>query len=163
MDLIIFTILIGIGGTAVMDLWALLRKQLFNIPPTNWAMVGRWIAYIPKGKLIHDHIATSEARPCEHLIGWLAHYLIGISYAAILTVIFGDEWAQSPAVGPALAVGITTVLAPFLIMQPGMGAGIAASRTAKPNATRIHSIINHLIFGLGLYLSGWALNSSYAM
>ena len=43
MESIVFILLIGIGATLVMDLWALLRKQLFGIAPTNWGMVGRWI------------------------------------------------------------------------------------------------------------------------
>lgn len=41
--------------------------------------------------------------------------------------------------------------APFLLMQPGMGAGIAASRTPRPTIARLHSLLTHAIFGLGLY------------
>ena len=48
-------------------------------------------------------------------------------------------------------------MAPFLLMQPCMGAGIAASRTPHPASARVHSLINHAVFGLGLYLFGWAL------
>jgi len=40
MKSIVFILLIGIGATLVMDLWALLRKQLFDIAPTNWAWWG---------------------------------------------------------------------------------------------------------------------------
>jgi len=58
--------------------------------------------------------------------------------------------------GPALAVGIGTVAAPFFLMQPGMGAGIAASRTPRPNAARLQSLLTHAVFGLGLYVSAWA-------
>ncbi|MFM4830667.1 hypothetical protein D3C87_798680 [compost metagenome] len=54
-------------------------------------------------------------------------------------------------------MGIGTVVAPFLLMQPCMGAGIAASRTPYPASVRLHSLITHGVFGLGLYLSGWAL------
>ena len=36
-------------------------------------------------------------------------------------------------------------------MQPGMGAGIAASRTPHPAAARFNSLLTHAIFGLGLY------------
>lgn len=42
-------------------------------------------------------------------------------------------------------------MVPFLIMQPGMGAGLAGSRTAKPAATRLQSLLTHTVFGLGLY------------
>jgi hypothetical protein len=53
-----------------------------------------------------------------------------------------------------LIVGIGSVLAPFLLMQPGMGAGIAASRTARPGAARIQSLVTHTVFGVGLYAAG---------
>jgi hypothetical protein len=42
-------------------------------------------------------------------------------------------------------------------MQPGMGAGIAASRTPRPNSARLHSVVTHAVFGLGLYAAGLVL------
>jgi hypothetical protein len=56
--------------------------------------------------------------------------------------------------GPAVLVGLGTVAAPFLLMQPGMGAGIAGCRTPRPAVTRIQSLVTHTIFGLGLYAAG---------
>lgn len=150
---VFFILLIGIGATAVMDLWSLLRQRLFSIPPTNWGMVGRWIAYMGQGQFRHVAIAKSDAVRGEQYIGWTAHYLIGIGYAVLLVLIFGQQWVKNPAIGPALAVGIATVVAPFFILQPGMGAGIAASKTPNPNSVRLHSVINHAVFGFGLYLS----------
>ena len=40
---------------------------------------------------------------------------------------------------------------PFFVLQPGMGAGIAASKTPDPTAARLKSVIGHTVFGLGLY------------
>jgi hypothetical protein len=37
-------------------------------------------------------------------------------------------------------------------MQPGLGAGIAASKTPNPNKARLRSLLNHFIFGVGLYI-----------
>ena len=51
-------------------------------------------------------------------------------------------------------VGIGSVAAPFLLMQPGMGAGIAASRTPRPAVARVRSLITHAVFGIGLYAAG---------
>lgn len=163
MDNIIFVILIGIGATAVMDLWSLLRKYLLNIPPTNWALVGCWIAYMGYGKFRHIAIAKSDPIRGEQFIGWAAHYLIGIAYAALLIIICGQKWTLNPSIGPALAVGIATVVAPFFILQPGMGAGIAASRTPNPNSVRLQSIINHAVFGFGLFLSAVAVKFIYSI
>jgi len=97
----------------------------------------------------------------EPLIGWTAHYLIGVSFAAILPGIWGTEWIHRPTIGPALVVGIGTVAAPFLVMQPGMGAGIAASRTPRPASARLQSLLMHAVFGLGLYATGQAISHLY--
>jgi hypothetical protein len=74
----------------------------------------------------------------------------------VLLAIWGLDWARHPTIGPALIVGIGSVAAPFLFMQPGMGAGIAASRTPHPATARLHSLVTHGVFGLGLYAAGWA-------
>jgi hypothetical protein len=149
-------VLIGAGATAVLDLWSAGRKLLFGIAPPDYGLVGRWIAYFPRGRFRHDSISATAPVSGEMLIGWTAHYLIGIAYAAILLAIWGLDWAQRPTLGPALIVGIASVAAPFLIMQPGMGAGIASSRAQNPNLARMRSLLAHTIFGLGLYVAGWA-------
>lgn len=153
MQNIVFIVLIGIGATLVMDLWALLRQQLFGIAPTNWGMVGRWIGHMRRGRFSHTSIANADAVSGEKIIGWTAHYVIGIGYAVLLFLIFGEAWLLKPSAEPALALGIATVVAPFFVLQPGMGAGIAASKTPNPNAVRLHSVLNHAVFGLGLYVS----------
>ena len=146
---------IGAGATAVTDLWALVRKRLFGVPPPDYALLGRWIAYLPRGRFHHQTIAKTPAVKGEPLIGWGAHYLIGIAFAAILLAIWGLDWARRPTLLPALIVGVSTVAAPFLLMQPGMGLGVAASRTPNPAVARVRSIVMHAVFGLGLYGAGW--------
>lgn len=150
--------LIGSCATAVIDLWAVAWKRLRGSPSLDLGLVGRWIAYMPRGRFRHNPIAASPAIPGERVIGWVAHYLIGILFAAILLGIWGRDWAFHPTLGPALTVGIGSVAAPFLLMQPGMGAGIAASRTPRPNVARVRSLITHALFGFGLYGAAWAAN-----
>jgi hypothetical protein len=149
-------LLIGAGATAIMDIWMLIRRSLLGVALPDYGPLGRWLAYMTQGRFRHDPIAASPAVPHEHLIGWIAHYLTGIAFAAILLAIWGLDWAHHPTIGPALIIGIGGVAAPFLLMQPGMGAGIAASRTPRPAAARIQTLITHGIFGLGLYAAGWA-------
>lgn len=163
MDYLLSVLLIGVGATLVMDLWAIARKRLLGVPPPNYGLVGRWLAHMPRGRFRHDAIAAAEPVRGERLIGWTFHYLTGIAFAAILPGIWGLEWVQQPTLGPALIVGIGTVAAPFLVMQPGMGAGIAASRTPRPAAARLQSLVTHAIFGLGLYAAGWAASFLYTL
>jgi hypothetical protein len=151
MNCLLCIVYVGVGATAVMDLWGLARKPLLGIAPPNYALVGRWFAHMTRGRFRHESIAASAPVRGEHIIGWAAHYLTGIAFAALLISIRGPAWVQQPTIGPALAVGIGAVAAPFFLMQPGMGAGIAASRTPRPNSARLQSLITHVVFGLGLY------------
>ncbi|MCP1339604.1 DUF2938 domain-containing protein [Idiomarina sp. M1R2S28] len=163
MNNLLVIVFIGFGATAVMDLWSIARKSLFGIPLPNYGMVGRWIAHMPHGQFRHNSIAKSCQVTGEHIIGWTAHYLIGTIFAALLIIIWGESWVHNPTITPALLVGIATVLAPFLIMQPGMGAGIAASKTHNPASARLHSLITHTVFGFGLYVSGWVVKLFYSI
>lgn len=157
-DLLANAMAIGIGATAFMDLAALVRRQLFGTPSANYALVGRWLAYMPRGRFIHRPIAASPSLRGEGVIGWVAHYGIGIIFAGVLLIVAGKEWASHPTILPALAVGIGSVAAPFLLMQPGMGLGIAARRTPHPDAARRRSLVTHLLFGIGLYGAGAAMS-----
>lgn len=155
MDELTCTVLIGTGATVVTDLWAIVRKRLLGVPLPDYGLVGRWFGHmVLSRRLRHARISAAPAVRGERLIGWTAHYLIGISFAALLVVSWGSAWIREPTVGPALLVGIGTVAAPFLVMQPGMGAGIAASRTPRPAAARLQSLVTHTVFGLGLYAAG---------
>lgn len=43
------------------------------------------------------------------------------------------------------------------MMMPGMGAGVLASKTPRPNVARFKSVVGHSIFGLGMYLTARVL------
>lgn len=150
-------LLIGAGATVAMDLWAMVRKRLLGLPSLDYALVGRWLVHITRGRLRHDPIGASPPVRHERAIGWIAHYLTGVAFAAVLLAGWGIGWARNPTLAPALIVGLGSVAAPFLLMQPAMGAGIAASRTPRPGAARIQSLLTHGVFGLGLYGSAWLL------
>lgn len=144
--------LVGGGATAAMDLWLLLLARL-GVPTLNMAMIGRWAGHWRRGVFRHDAIARADPVKGEIALGWLVHYATGIVFAALLVAAFGFRWLESPTLLPALGVGIGTVAAPWLLMQPAMGAGIASSKTPTPFSNRARSLANHAVFGLGLYLS----------
>lgn len=154
------TVLIGFGATLVMDLWGIARKPLLGVPPPDYGLVGRWAGHMGHGQFRHASISSSPPVGGELVIGWAIHYLTGIAYAGMLVAAGGETWLRSPTLSMAMAVGIGTMAAPFLIMQPAMGAGIASSRARRPNAARLHTLLTHASFGFGLFLAGWALNMS---
>lgn len=147
--------LIGIGATATMDLWAALLKR-FGVPSLDFALLGRWIAYIPRGRWHHENIARTLPVRGERLVGWCAHYAIGVSFAALLLSTFGLAWGRAPRLAPAVFVGLVTVAAPWFILQPALGAGIASAKTRKPVFNSLKSLITHAVFGVGLFIAAKA-------
>lgn len=148
--------LIGIGATAVMDAWLLLLKHL-GVPTLNFAFIGRWVGHLFRGQFAHAAIAKAVPIRGELAWGWLTHYAVGVAFATVLVGLQGVDWVRSPTLLPALAVGVCTVAAPLLVMQPAMGSGFAASRTPTPLKNCLRSLANHTVFGFGLYLSALAI------
>ena len=151
-------VLIGAGATMVMDVWATLLRQ-FGVPSLNLDFLGRWIGHLARGHWTHVSIAAATPIGGERWIGWCAHYSIGMAFSALLLWTYGLEWARSPSLLPALFIGIATVIAPLLILQPAMGAGIASSRTPNPLFNSMKSVATHTVFGLGMYLAALAAAS----
>ena len=154
-DFLYRSILIGIGATVVFDLWGLFLKHAFGLPGANWGLVGRWFCHLAGGTVYHEDIAKAGPFAHEKTVGWTGHYAVGILFAAILLAVTPSGWVQQPTLGPALMVGLVTVGAGWFLLQPGMGAGIAASK--RPNAGQIRAlnIAGHVVFGLGLYASAF--------
>ncbi|WP_394825810.1 DUF2938 domain-containing protein [Pendulispora albinea] len=153
LEFIVRAALIGIGATAVMDLWAIFLKRAFGVLSLDYRLLGRWLGHLPSGQLVHESIAKARPVAGERILGWGAHYLIGVTFSTLLLTAWGLEWARSPTLLPALFIGIITIVAPFFILQPGMGAGVAASKTPKPNVARLKSLGAHSAFGFGLYVA----------
>lgn len=143
-------IFVGVGATLAMDLWALLLR-VFGIASLDYAWVGRWIGHMAQGRFAHDRIAAAPPVAGERLLGWTAHYATGVAFAGALLLVAGTDWARQPTPWPAIATGVASLAAPFLIMQPAFGLGLAAARLPNPNVARFRSLLTHLIFGAGLY------------
>lgn len=155
---LISAILIGLGATLTTDLWALLLKRVFKISAPNYCLIGRWLLTMPEGTFRHSNIATAPEKSAECTVGWVAHYMTGISFAAAFLMLVGKNWMQHPTPIPAILFGVVTILAPFFIMQPAFGLGFAASKTPNPAQARLRSLMNHTSFGIGLYLFGLLVN-----
>lgn len=152
MEIIVRIIVIGIGATLLMDMWSYLLSY-FNIKTLDYRLVGRWIGNFFIGKFTHENITRTPVVRYEAIIGWTTHYIIGIIFSFVLVACFGIDWLYRPTLLPALIIGIITIVAPFFIMQPAFGFGIAASKLKNPLVARFMSLLSHSIYGLGLYLS----------
>lgn len=145
-------IAIGCGATLVMDAWLVVLRRL-GVRTASFGLIGRWVAHIFRGRFVHASIANAEPVRGEDALGWAVHYLIGIVFAALLVAMTGTGWIQAPTAVPAILFGVISVGAPLLIMQPAMGSGFLASKTPTPLANCLRSVVNHSVFGAGLYVA----------
>ncbi len=157
MNIISKIIGIGIGATIILDTWNYLLS-LLGIKSLDYRFVGRWIGNFVNGKFYHSNIMMTPPVQNELFIGWIAHYLIGISFSFVLIMVFGNGWLEKPLLVPAIIIGLATVIAPLFIMQPALGFGIASSNLPNPIVRVLKSIITHLVYGTGLYLSALLVN-----
>lgn len=157
MSLVVDGALLGLGATVLLDL----SHQAFGRLPgqtlPNWRPVGRWFWNLTDGKVFHAAIADAPPSPNDLAIGWAAHYAVGILYGVIFALIVGPGWIAAPTFLPAWIFAIVTVAAGWFLLQPGMGLGWAASKTPNPAKVRAISLVNHTVFGLGLWLTGLLL------
>ena len=115
--------------------------------------MGRWVGHMPRGHFIHENIGKAAPVSGERAIGWVVHYVIGIVYGLLLVGLWGVEWLRQPTLLPPMILALGLLVAPYFIMMPGMGSGIAGAKTPKPNMTRLKSVVGHSVFGLGMYVT----------
>jgi len=111
---------------------------------------------MPHGQFRHHNIGAAAPVPAEQQLGQVAHYAIGIGFAGLLLACH-PGWADRPTLGSAMFTGLGSAAAPFFLMQPAFGMGIAASKTPNPTVVRFRSLRAHAIYGVGLYLTGHLL------
>jgi hypothetical protein len=149
--------IIGAGGALAMDAWSLVLRRGFGVPTLDYALLGRWIGHVAGGRITHERIGAAPRITGERALGWAAHYAIGVAFAALLVVVAGSGWLSEPTPWPAITIGLGTIVAPWFVMQPAMGAGFAGSRTPSPRATRLRNLGSHAVYGVGLWVTALAL------
>lgn len=149
---------VGVGATAVMEIGAEILRRARGVQPLNYGLLGQWIGHMPKGVFRHEAIHAASEVPCEKQLGWAAHYGIGTGFAVAL-IMLQPSWLDRLTPAPALAMGLGTVAAPWLLMQPAFGMGIAAAKTPAPWLARRRSLRAHAIYGGGLWVSALLLRA----
>lgn len=48
-ELLLRATIIGAGGAALMDAWALFARRRLNVQGLDYALLGRWIGHFPHG------------------------------------------------------------------------------------------------------------------
>lgn len=157
-DLLIFGAFAGLGATIVADLIAVLR-QGWTMTHGFYCLVGRWVGSLPHAKFAHDDIRASAPVTGEAILGWGAHVMLGVIYGISFVLIFGFRAIDTPQLWQGLGFGLVTVLVPWLIFQPLFGWGFGMSKAPDPWKMRMKGVINHAVFGMGIWLSIKLLNT----
>jgi hypothetical protein len=153
-EIVIKVVATGGIATLVMDIASLTLKRIGFFDSPDYRLVGRWIGHIfVTRSFAHKSIARASRIPFEMEIGWSVHYATGIAFAGALIAIIGLQWLQTPTLAPALLTGLATIFFPLFVMQPAFGVGVAARLSSNPRKALLRSLLNHLSFGLGLYLA----------
>ena len=126
-------VIAGIWRLRHFDVWQRIFHRMTGIPPSNWAMVGRWLLRLLSGDgLFQNDLAAQPAMPGELRAGWILHYVVAVGYAAVFAMTVQLGWLQADAVD-GLVFGIASVAVPWFFFMPALGAGAwrATRRTAR--------------------------------
>jgi len=81
--MVVEIMVLGVGATLSMDLWALLRRRWFGVASLDYGWVGRWLGHMRHGQFRHAAIAKAAPLRGERLLGWGFHYLTGLVFAPL--------------------------------------------------------------------------------
>ena len=151
----------GIFATVVLDVWQRVLHAATGIPPTNWGIVGRWFAHMPRGRFMHDSIVEAAPVGNEAAIGWAMHYLIGIIYGLVYVGLITSVLSATPSLLNGFLFGAASVVIPWFLMMPALGVGVMGAKAPNPAVPRYTALAAHCIYGVALY-AGSALHTALA-
>ncbi|MCS0505193.1 DUF2938 domain-containing protein [Ancylobacter mangrovi] len=154
----VFILVVGIGSTLVLDIWAQVSVRIGWLPGTDWPSVGRWLKGLPQGRLVLDGADTGPFSGAETALGWLFHYLVGIAYAVMFPLFWGLAFIHAPTVWPVVLVGVViSSLAGLMVLMPGLGGGFFARKLPNAVDVSLYVFVSHVIFAVAQYLLAWAV------
>lgn len=145
-----FTVLVtGLSGATAADFGRSAYQWATGFPPVNWSVTGRWFLMVLQGQPYVPDIGTAPSLPHELLAGHLAYYTIAVVFAGVYLALLG-LLKRPPTLWNGLLFGWVTMVFPFFVQMPLMGAGVLASATATPWLVIGRTLVHHSSFGLGL-------------
>ena len=143
-------IIVGVFSCLVFDLFQRILKAMFGIPPSNWALVGRWLlGLLTSGQLMAQSLADQHPRQNEHVAGWCLHYAVAVLYAAFYWALM-EAGIVNAGLRDGLIFGIASVCVPWFFFMPVMGNGIMGHKTANPPFACFMALVMHSVFGAAL-------------
>ena len=121
------TVIAGLAATAVMTM-IMIMAPMMGMPEMNI------------GKMLGEFMGVPT------VVGWLAHFMIGVVLAIIFARMFFSRLPGSPVV-KGLLFGMIPWFVAQVMMNPMMGAGVFASNTPAPMMMVMGSLLGHVVYG----------------
>lgn len=142
--------LAGIGACIVFDLRQRALQRMTGIPPSNWAVAGRWLTGLATGQgLIQAGPAHRPSHPRELAAGRGLYYVVAMGYAGIYAAMMASGWITA-GFADGLLFGIASVVVPWFFFMPATGNGMMARLTPNPRLACLLALKMHAIFGVAL-------------
>lgn len=148
MKISVRVVLVGIGATFFTDLWAFFLR-IFDVKSNGLQIIGSWLST----NILNVPDNATGLLANGWVVGWTAHYIIGVIFAIIFFAFVNYRWFKNPTWGKALIYGIATLVFPLFMVWPTLGFGVAFSKTPIQGALILKAIGLHIVYGMGLYLT----------
>ena len=142
----------GIIATIIFDIFQHSLSFAYGIDKPKWNLIGRYFLGYKKGIYKRYLIAEDEEEEKELIWGYLIHYIIGVIYG-VFYVSLNELMFDYPSILLAYFIGFSSVLGAWCYLMPyAFNLGFFASRSENRFEVMTQSLINHFIFGTGLFI-----------
>ena len=152
MNILIYTIILGVIATFIMDVITWIKYYLFKTSSFDYALLGRWFLSLNNLQFFYNNITQATSQKYERATGWLLHYVIGVILCFIYIQINSTTTHLDSFIS-SIVFGFATTFIPLTIMQPILGFVFFANKTPAQWKNIKNSVIAHLNFGVGLFIA----------
>jgi hypothetical protein len=149
---LIFWLGVGLFATFCMDLWGVILNLTFHIPRPSYEPIGRFLLSLFDLKTYFSDLSPTHMFLLKNSLGWVTHITIGLIDAALYMIFIFKILKSKPHFLTSLFFAWAMIFMPFLIEQPALGMGVAASHSLHPDLARFMTLSYHTAFGIGLYV-----------
>jgi hypothetical protein len=148
----------GLLATLTMDVLSVAATRLRISAPLQPNLIGRWFASVARAQPFHTDIALTAPVTHELAIALPVHYAIGIALTLFYLFVTGRAGWPTDSLRLALAFAMCTNVLPWFVMFPSMGYGFFGANGPQGTHLFVSSVINHLSFGVGIWIALRVLN-----
>lgn len=153
----------GFVGSVLMDITESKMAKFGISSGVTGKYIGRWVAGLFNGVLMHRNIADTAPANNEERIAQIFHFVVGGGVVALFYPLFivalGLDNSSSHLIY-ATIFGLITSILPWFILMPSFGWGVFGLKAPSGSRPVISPILSHIPYGFGI---GLTLASYYAI